>query len=146
MGGWGRKLILVTPSGEALPCHAAKTIPGLTFENVRERSLAEIWRDSPSFEKFRGQAWMQEPCRSCDRRELDFAGCRCQALLLAGDAAATDAVCSLSPARQKVDELLASLNSGRVSGSLEGSSPGPEPPGSVDAPAHIAWLYRVNPA
>jgi len=83
MGGWGRKLMLITPSGDALPCHAAQVIPGLSFENVNDRSLREIWEKSASFQKFRGEDWMQEPCKTCDRREQDFGGCRCQALLLA---------------------------------------------------------------
>ena len=80
-----------------MPCHAAHTIPHLTFDNVREKSLADIWDSSPAFEAYRGTAWMQEPCRSCERREADFGGCRCQALAIAGDAAATDPACSLSP-------------------------------------------------
>ena len=131
MGGWGRKLMLITPSGEALPCHAAKIIPGLTFKNVKDRSLQEIWESSAAFEKFRGQDWMQEPCQSCDRREVDFGGCRCQALLLAGDAAATDPVCSLAPTRKKVDAILEAAN--RTSA----------PKASLIVPA---WLYRPNPA
>lgn len=107
VGGWGRKLILVTPGGAVLPCHAAQVIPGLQFENVKQRSLRDIWDNSPAFRRFRGEDWMQEPCKSCDRRDLDFGGCRCQAFLLAGDAAAADPVCSLSPVRQKVvDPLL----------------------------------------
>src|SRR5260370_21262799 len=110
MGGWGRKLILITPSGDALPCHAAQVIPGLKFENVRERSLHDIWGNSEAFQKFRGEDWMQEPCKTCDRREQDFGGCRCQAFLLAGDAAATDPVCSLAPQRSKVDAILANSN------------------------------------
>src|SRR3989441_2214831 len=110
MGGSGRKLMLITPSGDALPCHAAQVIPGLSFENVKDRGLREIWERSAAFQKFRGEAWMQEPCRTCDRREQDFGGCRCQALLLAGDAAATDPVCSLAPLRPKVDAILAAVN------------------------------------
>src|ERR1700674_2906887 len=110
MGGWGRKLMLITPEGDALPCHAAKIIPGLTFDNVKDRSLREIWDSSEAFQKFRGEDWMQEPCRTCDRRELDFGGCRCQALLLAGDPAATDPVCSLAPTREKVDAILKAVN------------------------------------
>lgn len=125
MGGWGRKLMLITPSGEALPCHAAKIIPGLAFDNVKDRSLREIWEVSEAFQKFRGEAWMQEPCKTCDRRELDFGGCRCQALLLAGDAAATDPVCSLAPTRKKVDAILEAIN----------KTPQPKPD----------WLYRPNP-
>ena len=88
MGGWARRSLNVTPSGRVLPCHAAETIPGLEFWSVRDRSLAEIWSRSPAFQAFRGTDWMREPCRSCDRREVDFGGCRCQALAIAGDAAA----------------------------------------------------------
>jgi pyrroloquinoline quinone biosynthesis protein E len=104
-GGWGRRLMNVTPAGKVLPCHAAETIPGLEFWNVRDRSLGEIWAQSPAFQAYRGTAWMKEPCRSCDRREKDWGGCRCQALALAGDAAATDPACSLSPLHAKVQAL-----------------------------------------
>jgi pyrroloquinoline quinone biosynthesis protein E len=97
MGGWGQKLILIDPAGHALPCHAAGVIPGLQFDNVRERPLKWIWEESAAFQKFRGEEWMPEPCRGCERRTLDFGGCRCQAFLLAGDAARTDPVCELSP-------------------------------------------------
>jgi len=99
MGGWARDAILVNPFGEVLPCQAATTIPGLLFENVRERSLPEIWFESEALERFRGTDWMPEPCRSCpfDRQEIDHGGCRCQALALTGDASATDPVCHLSP-------------------------------------------------
>jgi PqqA peptide cyclase len=129
MGGWARKLMLITPSGDALPCHAAQIIPGLSFENVKDRSVREIWEHSATFEKFRGEAWMQEPCKTCDRREQDFGGCRCQALLLAGDAAATDPVCSLAPLRPKVDAILAGLNAA--------------PPSQLFVKP--TWLYRPNP-
>lgn len=97
MGGWGRRILVVTPTGKVLPCHAAETIPDLVFETVQTRPLAAIWNDGPAFERFRGTAWMPEPCRSCDRREIDFGGCRCQALALTGDAANTDPACALSP-------------------------------------------------
>jgi PqqA peptide cyclase len=96
-GGWGRKLMNVTPAGKVLPCHAAESIPGLEFWYVTERSLADIWHLSPAFKAFRGTDWMPEPCRSCDRKERDWGGCRCQALAIVGDAAATDPACSLSP-------------------------------------------------
>jgi pyrroloquinoline quinone biosynthesis protein E len=96
MGGWGRQFLNITPSGEVLPCHAAQTIPGLAFDSVRHKSLAEIWAGSDAFERFRGTGWMPEPCRSCDQREVDWGGCRCQALAIAGDAAATDPACALS--------------------------------------------------
>jgi pyrroloquinoline quinone biosynthesis protein E len=97
MDGWGRRFILVSPDGLALPCHAAHTLPGLRFDSVTERSLGDIWNDSPGFRAFRGEDWMPEPCRSCDRRGVDFGGCRCQAFHLTGRAAATDPVCGLSP-------------------------------------------------
>lgn len=131
MGGWGRKLMLITPAGEALPCHAAGVIPDLHFDNVTQHPLRWLWEESSAFQKFRGEDWMPEPCRSCDRRTLDFGGCRCQALLLAGDAAATDPTCSLAPARPVVDAILARVNSA------------PEIP---PAAMHSGWVYRVNPA
>ena len=105
MGGWGRRFLNITPSGKVLPCHAAETIPGLTFETVHDRPLGAIWADSPAFERFRGTGWMPSPCRECDRREIDWGGCRCQALALTGDAAATDPVCDLSKDHGKVAEL-----------------------------------------
>jgi pyrroloquinoline quinone biosynthesis protein E len=97
MDGWGRRFIVLSPDGLVLPCHAAHTLPGLHFDSVRARPLREIWVDSPGFNAFRGEGWMPEPCRSCDRRETDFGGCRCQAFHLTGNAAATDPTCHLSP-------------------------------------------------
>jgi len=97
MDGWGRRFMVISPDGLVLPCHVAHTLPGLTFESVRDRSLAAIWNDSPGLNAFRGEAWMPEPCRSCDRRAEDFGGCRCQAFHLTGDASATDPACSLAP-------------------------------------------------
>jgi pyrroloquinoline quinone biosynthesis protein E len=107
VGGWGRRSLNVTPAGRVLPCHAAEVIPGLEFWNVREHSLAEIWSASPAFAAFRGEDWMQEPCKTCDRREQDFGGCRCQAFLIVGDARAADPVCHLSPHHALVEELAA---------------------------------------
>jgi pyrroloquinoline quinone biosynthesis protein E len=107
MGGWGREIVVVTPSGDALPCHAAQTIPGLRFDNVREKSLGWIWRNSETFNRFRGDAWMPEPCRSCDRRLEDFGGCRCQALALTGRAENTDPVCRFSPHHDALPALAA---------------------------------------
>jgi pyrroloquinoline quinone biosynthesis protein E len=141
MGGWGRRLILINPSGKVLPCHAAEVIPGLKFENVREQSLEFIWQQSCSFQRFRGEAWMPEPCRSCERRAEDFGGCRCQALLLAGDAAATDPVCSLAPAHYIVETALAEAN----------SSAAVSQPVSANSFAQLQqfaselWSYRTNP-
>jgi PqqA peptide cyclase len=103
MDGWGRRFILVSPDGLALPCHAAHTLPGLAFDRVQERSLEEIWHHSDAFNAYRGEAWMPEPCRSCDRRTADFGGCRCQAFHLTGAAAATDPVCSLAPDHELIE-------------------------------------------
>jgi pyrroloquinoline quinone biosynthesis protein E len=97
MGGWGRSLIDITPTGKVLPCHAAETIPNLGIETVRDRPLRDIWLDGPAFQKYRGTAWMKEPCKSCDRCEIDWGGCRCQALAVTGDAANADPACALSP-------------------------------------------------
>jgi len=102
MGGWARRTLNVTPSGKVLPCHAAETIPGLTFLTVRDGSLADIWFNSPAFNAFRGTDWMPEPCRSCDRKEIDFGGCRCQALALTGDASRADPVCVNAADHEKV--------------------------------------------
>jgi pyrroloquinoline quinone biosynthesis protein E len=124
MGGWGRRLILLDPSGQALPCHAAGVIPGMSFDNVSEHSLEWIWRESAAFQRFRGEQWMPEPCRSCERRAEDFGGCRCQAFLLTGDASATDPVCTLAPKHHLVESarLMTNADSGEVS-----------------------WSYRTNP-
>ena len=99
MGGWGRQAIVVTPTGDALPCHSASALPGLEFPNVREHPLAAIWFDSQLFNRFRGTGWMTDPCRSCPlgRQQLDFGGCRCQAFWLTGRPEATDPACHLSP-------------------------------------------------
>lgn len=102
MGGWGRSIINVTPIGKVLPCHAAETIAALTFENVRDRTLADIWRNSSAFNAYRGTAWMQEPCRSCELKDVDWGGCRCQALAMTGDAANADPVCAKSKHRALV--------------------------------------------
>ncbi len=106
MQGWGRQYLTVNPTGDVLPCPTASGIPGLRFDNVRESSLAAIWKDSEAFNRFRGFEWMPEPCRSCDFRFEDFGGCRCQAALIAGDAAFTDPACSKSPYRNKLTEIL----------------------------------------
>ena len=111
MNGWGRQYLTVNPSGQVLPCPTASGIPGLHFDNVREHSLAWIWNDSESFNRFRGTEWMPEPCQSCPQREIDFGGCRCQAALLTGDPNATDPVCTLSPNRKLIDQVLAEVNS-----------------------------------
>jgi PqqA peptide cyclase len=107
VGGWGRRSLNVAPGGRVLPCHAAESIPGLEFWSVREHSLADIWANSPAFNAFRGTDWMREPCRSCERREIDFGGCRCQAFALTGDARATDPVCHLAPRHDEVAALAA---------------------------------------
>jgi PqqA peptide cyclase len=131
MGGWGRRLLLLDPAGQALPCHAAGVIPGMQFDNVRQHSLDWIWRESAAFQRFRGEDWMPEPCRSCERRTEDFGGCRCQAFLLTGNAAATDPVCTLAPTHGVVEQALSQVSSEGV---------------SVTVPSLQAnWIYRPNP-
>jgi pyrroloquinoline quinone biosynthesis protein E len=107
VGGWGRQSLNVTPSGKVLPCHAAETLPGLEFWNVREHTLVDIWENSPAFQAFRGTDWMREPCASCPRREKDFGGCRCQAFAVTGDAREADPVCHLSPYNNLLAEMVA---------------------------------------
>jgi len=126
LNGWGQRYLTVNPIGAVLPCPTASSaIPDLRFENVRARALDWIWRESESFNRFRGTEWMPEPCRSCPQREIDFGGCRCQAALLTGNAANTDPVCELSPNRAIVDAVLGDLNS---------------------SSKHAReWTYRVNP-
>jgi PqqA peptide cyclase len=111
MNGWARRFLNLTPSGRALPCHAAETLPGIDFPSVREHALADIWYRSDAFNRFRGTDWMVEPCRTCDRREIDWGGCRCQAFALLGDSGATDPVCSKSKDHYVVVQALASASS-----------------------------------
>jgi pyrroloquinoline quinone biosynthesis protein E len=107
MGGWGQRFITVTPAGTALPCHVAESLPGLEFPSVREQSLGAIWHDAPAFVRFRGTGWMPEPCRSCELREIDWGGCRCQAFALTGDAERTDPACEKSPDHASILEAVA---------------------------------------
>lgn len=107
MGGWGRRFVNISPAGKVLPCHAAETIADLVFESVADRPLAAIWRDSPAFQRFRGTDWMPDPCRSCNRREIDWGGCRCQALAIAGHADAVDPACELSPLHAQLTSVAA---------------------------------------
>ena len=106
MNGWGAVFLAVAPDGAALPCHNARSLPGMVLPNVNEASLEWIWQESPAFNLFRGDDWMQEPCRSCPEKAIDFGGCRCQAAMLAGDARAADPVCSKSPQRERVDAII----------------------------------------
>ena len=141
MGGWGRRLMLINPAGKVLPCHAAEVLPDLSFENVREKTLEWIWRESPSFRRFRGEDWMPEPCRSCDRRSEDFGGCRCQAFLLAGDATATDPACSLAPMHSIVESAVREVNSSAAIAR-------PVPASSfvqLQKQTSDMWSYRTNP-
>ena len=139
MGGWGRRLMLINPAGKVLPCHAAEVLPGMSFESVREKTLGWIWQESASFRRFRGEDWMPEPCRSCERRKEDFGGCRCQGFLLAGDAAVTDPACTLAPTHSIVESAV-----------READAPVAEP---VTATSFVQlrklsagfWSYRTNP-
>lgn len=108
MNGWGTTFLTIAPDGLALPCHSARELPGLDCPNIKEMSVRQIWEESAAFNKFRGEEWMQEPCRSCPERARDFGGCRCQAWLLTGDMANADPVCSLSPDHDKVLQAIAS--------------------------------------
>jgi pyrroloquinoline quinone biosynthesis protein E len=141
MGGWGRRLMLINPAGKVLPCHAAEVLPGLSFENVREKTLGWIWQESSSFRRFRGEDWMPEPCRSCDRRTEDFGGCRCQAFLLAGDATVTDPACSLAPSHGIVESAVREANA-------DAAVAQPAPASSFvqlqNANTEL-WSYRTNP-
>jgi PqqA peptide cyclase len=140
MGGWGRKLMLINPAGKVLPCHAAEVLPGMSFENVREKSLQWIWQESSSFCRFRGEDWMPEPCRSCDRRAEDFGGCRCQAFLLTADANATDPACSLAPAHHIVESAVSAEQSEiKVPSSLASSFV------QLQKLNRDFWTYRPNP-
>jgi len=126
LNGWGQRYLTVNPLGSVLPCPTASSaIPNLRFENIRTHDLDWIWRNSESFNRFRGTEWMPEPCRSCPQKEIDFGGCRCQAALLTGNAANTDPVCEFSANRGKVDAVLHEVNSA---------------PGSIGD-----WTYRQNP-
>ena len=106
MNGWGSVFLSIAPDGLAMPCHNARDLPGLQLPNVREQPIADIWQRSQAFNAYRGQDWMQEPCRSCDERHKDFGGCRCQAFMVTGDAAAADPVCSKSPQHEKIVEFV----------------------------------------
>jgi PqqA peptide cyclase len=126
LNGWGQRYLTVNPIGDVLPCPTASSaIPDLRFENVRSRALDWIWRDSESFNRFRGTEWMPDPCQSCPQKEIDFGGCRCQAALLTGNAANTDPVCTLSPNRAGVEAVLRDLN--------------------LSSEHAHDWTYRVNP-
>ena len=109
MGGWGDRQLVIGPEGNAWPCLSAHELP-LPKANVREHTLEWIWRSSPMFTAFRGTDWMPDPCRSCERREVDLGGCRCQAFQLTGDMTRTDPVCVLSPDRHLIDEAVAAAN------------------------------------
>jgi pyrroloquinoline quinone biosynthesis protein E len=141
MGGWGRRLMLINPAGKVLPCHAAEVLPGMSFENVREKTLEWIWQESSSFQKFRGEDWMPEPCRSCDRRTEDFGGCRCQAFLLTGDALVTDPACSLAPSHSIVESAVREAN----------TSTAVVQPTAANSFVQLQkqttdlWAYRTNP-
>ena len=106
MGGWGRQFLNITPAGKVLPCHAAESLTFLDFDNIKDKPLSWIWEHSESFNRFRGTDWMPEPCRTCDRREIDWGGCRCQAFALTGNADAADPACEFSPYRNVLEEPL----------------------------------------
>jgi pyrroloquinoline quinone biosynthesis protein E len=112
MGGWGRQFLNISPAGKVLPCHAAESITSLTFDRVTERGLRDIWENSEAFKAYRGTAWMPEPCRSCERKEIDWGGCRCQAFALTGEAGTVDPACAKSPLHAEM-QALATAESGK---------------------------------
>jgi len=124
MNGWGQRYLTVNPVGDVLPCPTAESIPNLNPDNVRNRALAEIWSDSAAFNRFRGTEWMPEPCQSCDLRDIDFGGCRCQSALLTGDPAVADPACSLSPFRDRLTDIV----------------------DAAQTPDAVEYVYRANPA
>lgn len=139
MGGWGRQFFNISPSGKILPCHAAETITGLEFESVRDHSIAWIWQNSEAFNRYRGTGWMPEPCQSCEYREIDYGGCRCQAFALTGDARNTDPACALSPVHEQIFKTAMSESAGDnrrfiyrnfAGGTLEDGSFGIDPHGA----------------
>jgi pyrroloquinoline quinone biosynthesis protein E len=151
MGGWGRQNLNVTPSGKVLPCHAAETITSLSFDCVTELPLAEIWYHSAAFNAFRGTDWMPEPCRSCERRTVDFGGCRCQAFAIAGRANVTDPACSLSPLHGELVETARAAAAGsspnfvyRRFGNV-GAAAGAATPELADARANAWRSARASP-
>jgi pyrroloquinoline quinone biosynthesis protein E len=137
MNGLGSVFLTVTPDGMALPCQAARMLPGLEFPNVRDMSMENIWFDSAAFNHYRGDAWMKEPCRSCPEKSRDFGGCRCQAYLLTGDAANADPVCDLSPHHHLVTEAVALADGPRP---IE-SAPVVEKPLVFRSPANSVRLF-----
>jgi pyrroloquinoline quinone biosynthesis protein E len=118
MRGWGGIFLTITPNGTALPCHAAGILSGLDFPNVRDNSIEWIWKDSPDFNKFRGNDWMKEPCRTCPEREKDYGGCRCQAYLMTGDAANADPVCSKSPHHAELRRTVEGIGAKQAAGTV----------------------------
>jgi len=106
MNGWGEVFMIVTANGDVLPCHSARVLPNMKFPNVKDADLGWSWKDSPAFNKYRGDSWMKEPCRSCDEKEKDLGGCRCQSFLLTGDAEAADPVCSKSPHHHLIEKAI----------------------------------------
>ncbi|MEU5974404.1 pyrroloquinoline quinone biosynthesis protein PqqE [Streptomyces sp. NPDC047315] len=142
MGGWGALSLTVAPDGTVHPCPAAAALPGLDAPNVKDRSLHWIWYESKAFNTYRGESWMQEPCRSCELRTKDFGGCRCQAYALTGDAARTDPACSRSPDHALVRDLVDRADGPSADGpSADGSRPGRAAPVALAAPG---YAYRTE--
>ncbi|WP_339109819.1 pyrroloquinoline quinone biosynthesis protein PqqE [Thioclava sp. GXIMD4216] len=137
MNGWGSVGLNITPEGTVLPCHAAQTLTHLTFQSVRDHGLREIWYDSPAFNAYRGTEWMQEPCRSCEHKLKDLGGCRCQALAIAGDAAAADPVCQKSPAHAQIQALAEQYST---------QAPSPASSRAADMADHTDLVFRENAA
>ena len=141
MAGWGAVFMVVAPDGTALPCHSARMLPNLEFPSLRDTPVREAWFDSEAFNRYRGSAWMSDTCGSCDDHGKDFGGCRCQAFLVTGDAAATDPVCPKSEHRGCIDEVLSQAQQGRDASALASPQPLRFMPGAAK---QAGLIYRTD--
>ncbi len=142
MNGWGNVFLTIAPDGVALPCHTARMLPGLAFENVLDRSIEQIWYESAGFNRYRGTGWMKEPCSSCPDKEKDLGGCRCQAYLLAQDAEAADPVCPKSPHHGLVQAALEQVETRALQPQASGCSALGQNQPHGTAQIHAGLIYR----
>jgi pyrroloquinoline quinone biosynthesis protein E len=146
MNGLGSIFLTVTPDGTALPCHAARMLPGFEFPNVRDHSMHHVWYESKAFTHFRGDDWMKEPCRSCPEKGRDFGGCRCQAYMLTGDAANADPVCDLSPHHHLVTEAVALAEQAQPATAAAGGDKNADRPGAGVVERPLVFRSPANSA
>jgi radical SAM protein with 4Fe4S-binding SPASM domain len=81
----------ITPEGKVTPCPYTPVVAG----DLRERSFAEVWRESPVFRQLR----TGEPGGKCGRCEFRAVcgGCRARAHADSGDLMGEDASCAYEP-------------------------------------------------